>query len=115
MRIAELDMHPLDTSDRQVAAQDSQRHRAVQHHQVLHRGLPGAHPHHRQRDHPAQGAGGRPQVRPAAVLAPPALTRGDRPAGSAPGPGSAPAPSWAAARSARAAGPISPMPGSRVR
>ena len=32
------------------------RHRLLQHHQVLHQGLPGAHHHHRQRDHPAQGA-----------------------------------------------------------
>ena len=31
----------------------------LQHHQVLHRGVPRAHPHHRQRDHPAQGTGGR--------------------------------------------------------
>ena len=28
----------------------------VQHHQVLHRGLPRGHQHHRQRDHPAEGA-----------------------------------------------------------
>ena len=34
--------------------------RLLQHHQVLHRGLPRAHPHHRQRDHPAEGARGRP-------------------------------------------------------
>ena len=34
------------------------RHRLLQHHQVLHQGLPRAHHHHRQRDHPAQGAGG---------------------------------------------------------
>jgi len=32
---------------------------------VLHRGLPRGDPHHRQRDHPAEGAGGRP-ARPAA-------------------------------------------------
>ena len=30
----------------------------VQHQQVLHRRVPGAHQHHGQRDHPAQGAGG---------------------------------------------------------
>ena len=38
--------------------------RQVQHHQVLHRGVPRAHQDHRQRHHPAQGAGGRRQVRP---------------------------------------------------
>ena len=32
------------------------RHRPLQHHQVLHRGLPRGHPHHRQRDHPDEGA-----------------------------------------------------------
>ena len=41
------------------------RPRAVQHHQVLHRGLPRAHQDHRQRADPAQGARRRPQVRPA--------------------------------------------------
>src|SRR6185295_11580773 len=35
----------------------------VQHHAVLHRGLPGADRDHRQRDHPAQGAGGRSLLR----------------------------------------------------
>ena len=42
------------------------RPRAVQHHEVLHRGLPRGHPHHRQRDHPAEGARRRPPLRPAA-------------------------------------------------
>ena len=37
--------------------QGRRRHRLLQHHEVLHRGLPGAHQDHRQRDHPAQGAG----------------------------------------------------------
>ena len=64
LRYAELDMHPLDTNDRRELAQDAGRPRDVQHHQVLHRGLPGGHPHHRQRDHPDEGARGRPQVRP---------------------------------------------------
>ena len=37
-------------------AQDAGRARLLQHHEVLHRGLPRAHPHHRQRHHSAQGA-----------------------------------------------------------
>ncbi|CAA9357741.1 MAG: Succinate dehydrogenase iron-sulfur protein, partial [uncultured Frankineae bacterium] len=41
------------------------RPRHVQHHQVLQRGLPGGHPHHRQRAHPDEGARRRPEVRPA--------------------------------------------------
>ena len=43
------------------------RPRLLQHHQVLHRGLPGAHPHHRQRAHPVEGARGRREVRPAVL------------------------------------------------
>src|SRR6266536_764184 len=35
------------------------RGRSLQHHQVLHRGVPRAHPHHRQRHHPHEGADGR--------------------------------------------------------
>ena len=49
IRIAELDMHPLDALDRQNAAQEELRPGLLQHHQVLHRGLPRGHPHHRQR------------------------------------------------------------------
>ena len=67
LRYAELDMHPLDTADRRDRAQESAGHRHVQHHQVLHRGLPRGHPHHRQRDHPDEGARRRHQVRPAGV------------------------------------------------
>ena len=37
--------------------------RLLQHHQVLHRGLPRAHQDHRQRDHPDEGARRRPPVR----------------------------------------------------
>ena len=44
------------------------RHRALQHHQVLHRGVPRAHPHHRQRHHPHEGTDGR-QLRPDRVAA----------------------------------------------
>ena len=53
---AALEMHPLDTADRIAGAQGSARHRLLQHHQVLHEGVPGAHHDHRQRDHPAEGA-----------------------------------------------------------
>ena len=35
---------------------DDARHRLLQHHEVLHQGLPGEHHDHRQRDHPAEGA-----------------------------------------------------------
>ena len=49
---------PLDTGNRLVGAQARRGHRLLQHHKVLHEGLPGAHHDHRQRDHPAQGAGG---------------------------------------------------------
>ncbi len=74
LRYAELDMHPLDTHDRRELAQDGRRHRHVQHHQVLHRGLPRGHQDHRQRDHPDEGARGRQEVRPAGVA-----RRQDRP------------------------------------
>jgi len=52
LKYAELDMHPL-------AAKGA--------YEVLQRGLPRGHPHHRQRDHPAQGARRRPVLRPADV------------------------------------------------
>ena len=66
IRIAELDMHPLDTARPRASAQDEHGLGLLQHHQVLHRGLPRAHQDHRQRDHPDEGARRRPQVRPAA-------------------------------------------------
>ena len=55
---AALEMHPLDTEDRLAGAEAGARHRLLQHHQVLHQGLPRRHQHHRQRDHPAEGARG---------------------------------------------------------
>ena len=61
---AGLEMHPIDEADRRGYLKDSRRDRLLQHHQVLHRGLPGAHQDHRQRDHPAQGAGRRRVLRP---------------------------------------------------
>ncbi len=81
-RIAELDMHPLRLprpGRAQAPGAGGLRARHVQHHQVLHRGLPRAHQDHRQRDHPDEGARGRRQVRPGALdrldhQAPPHLT-----------------------------------------
>ena len=43
------------------------RPRLLQHHQVLHGGLPRGHQDHRQRADPLEGTGRRPQVRPAGV------------------------------------------------
>ena len=51
----------------------------LQHHEVLHRGLPGAHQDHGQRDHPAQGARRRRVLRPDPV----GLAQGPRPPGRA--------------------------------
>ena len=65
IRYAELDMHPNDGLDRKRALQESAGPWLLQHHQVLHRGLPGAHQDHRQRHHPDEGARRRRQVRPA--------------------------------------------------
>jgi succinate dehydrogenase/fumarate reductase iron-sulfur protein len=51
--------HPLEDG----SAQGSRRDRILQHHQVLRRGVSGAYPHHRQRDHSPQGADGRRLLR----------------------------------------------------
>lgn len=51
---AALEMHPLDTEDSVGRTQGRLRHRLLQHHEVLHEGLPRAHHDHRQRDHPAK-------------------------------------------------------------
>ena len=64
VRAAGLEMHPIDQADRTAVPQGRGRHRLLQHHEVLHRGLPGAHQDHRQRDHPAQGARRRQVLRP---------------------------------------------------
>ena len=61
---AALEMHPLDTGDRVPAVAPGARHRLVQHHQVLHQGLPREHHHHRQRHHSAEGTRGGPVLRP---------------------------------------------------
>ena len=47
VRAAGLELHPIDQADRRVVPQGQRRHRLLQHHQVLHRGLPGAHQDHR--------------------------------------------------------------------
>ena len=49
--VAALEMHPLDTEDRIAGIAQGARHRLLQHHQMLHEGLPGKYPDHRQRDH----------------------------------------------------------------
>ena len=58
VHVAALEMHPLDVEDRVEELRRAHGIGVLQHHQVLHQGLPGAHYHYRQRDHPAQGAGG---------------------------------------------------------
>ena len=64
IRYAELDMHPNDGLDREELRPGLGGPRLLQHHQVLHRGVPRAHQDHRQRDHPDEGASRRRQVRP---------------------------------------------------
>ncbi len=46
----------------------TQRHRLLQHHEMLHQGLPREHYDHRQRDHSAERARGGPVLRPARTL-----------------------------------------------
>ena len=53
---AALEMNPLDVGRPGGSAQGSARHRLLQHHALLHEGLPRAHHDHGERDHPAQGA-----------------------------------------------------------
>ena len=80
IRFAELEMHPLDINDRRELAHDA-RPGHVQHHQVLHRGVPRAHQDHRQRHHPDEGAGGRCPLRPGGLARPqdPEAHQEDRP------------------------------------
>ena len=56
--VAALEMHPLDTEDRIEELKEAHGHRLLQHHQMLHEGLPGEHSDHRQRDHSVEGARG---------------------------------------------------------
>ena len=80
IRAAELDMHPLDArTDRKDYAAGAPGPRLLQHHEVLHRGVPRAHQDHRQRDHPDEGTRRRQQVRPAGLAGPQDLP--PRPAG----------------------------------
>ena len=60
---AALEMHPLDTEDRLEELQAGAGYRLLQHHEMLHQGLPREHYDHRQRDHSAEGARGRPVLR----------------------------------------------------
>ncbi len=60
---AALEMHPLDTEDRLADLKGNARHRLLQHHEVLHEGVPGAHHDYGQRDHPAEGTGRRSLLR----------------------------------------------------
>ena len=55
VRVAGLEMHPLDGADRMQHAEGRTRHRLLQHHQVLHRSLPRRYSHHRQRHYSAEG------------------------------------------------------------
>jgi succinate dehydrogenase/fumarate reductase-like Fe-S protein len=72
---AALEMHPLDVEDR-TADLRARTEWALQHHEVLHQGVPRGHHHHGQRDHPAQGAGGGPFLRPRAEAVPRLRLRG---------------------------------------
>ena len=64
-RTAELEMHPADVNWTGASwLRQEQGPGQVQHHQVLHRGLPRAHQDHRQRHHPSEGAGGGRLLRP---------------------------------------------------
>ena len=63
VRIASLEMHPLDAPRPHGAPAGRGGRRLLQHHEVLQRRVPRGDQHHGQRDHPAQGAGGRPLVR----------------------------------------------------
>ena len=56
IRAAELDMHPLDARTDRGVRPERAGPRLLQHHQVLHRGLPRAHQDHRQRADPDEGA-----------------------------------------------------------
>ena len=59
---AALEMHPLDTEDRLGDLKDATAS-ATATSPMLHEGVSRAHHDHGERDHPAQGAGGRPVLR----------------------------------------------------
>ena len=56
VRVAGLEMHPLDGLSRVGLLKERTRARTLQHHKMLHRGLPGRNSHHRQRHHSAERA-----------------------------------------------------------
>ena len=70
IRFAELEMHPLDVNDRRELASSTCRAESVQHHEVLHRGVPRAHQDHRQRHHSDERARGRRPLRPGGLARP---------------------------------------------
>ena len=57
VRLAALEMHPLDTNDRMELIKQKAGIGLLQHYQMLHRGVPGAHSHHRQCDHSIERKG----------------------------------------------------------
>ena len=64
VKVDDAAVGPLDTDDRIADMKHQGEHRLLQHHQVLHARVPGAHPHHRQRDDSAERARGRSLLRP---------------------------------------------------
>ena len=60
---AALEMHPLDTEDRVERSKEKAQYRLLQHHDLLPQGMSGVDHHYRERDYPAQGAGGGPVLR----------------------------------------------------
>jgi len=67
IRAAELSMHRWTATPIVPCSRGRAGDRPVQHHQVLHRGLPRAHQDHRQRHHPDEGTNRRQEVRPPGV------------------------------------------------
>ena len=68
IRAAELDMHPLDArTDRREFAQAEQGIGMCNITKCCSEVCPGAHQDHRQRDHPDEGTGRRPSLRPAGL------------------------------------------------
>jgi len=68
IRYAELEMHPLDTNDRRELLKEEMGLGYCNITKCLYRGLPRTHSHHRQRDHPAEGASCRRRLRPDRVV-----------------------------------------------
>ena len=64
VKAASFDMHPFDKLDRSDYLKETARNRLLQHHEVLSRSLPGAHNHHRRRNHSREGKSSRYALRP---------------------------------------------------